>query len=157
MTPETRRHVALRNVPVRLWLTLQEHTDALSREYRLILQQQGPAARGPWMAMLSEALALFPRTAVPFLRGHVQAAYEAGLDVVDISFDAVPDEILGMQRLHDLLCEVDAYCRDGKLLSLPLSDDAIALRGWVVREACRQVREGGPPATWPLPVTPDLV
>lgn len=147
----------LRNVPVQLWLTLQEHTDALSREYRLIQQQQGPAAQGPWMAILREALELFPRTAVPFMRGHVQAAYEAGLDVVDISFDAVPDEVLGMQRLHELLCEVDAYCRDGELLSLPLSDDGIALRGWVVGEACRQVREGGPTATWPFPVMPGSV
>ena len=148
----TRRHVELRNVPVGLWLTLQEHTDALSREYRLILQQQGPAAQGPWMTILREVLELFPVTAVPFMRGHVEAAYEAGLAVVDIGFDAVPDEVLGMERLHALLCDVDVYCRDGKLLSLPLSDDGIALRGWVVREACRQVREGGPPATWPFPV-----
>lgn len=147
----TRRHVALRNVPVRLWLTLQEHTDALGREYRLILQQG--AAQGPWMGMLREAMELFPLTAVPFLRGHVQAAYEAGLEAADIGFDAVPDEVLGMERLHELLCEVDAYCRDGVLLSLPLSEDGIALREWVVREACRQVREGGPPATWPYPVT----
>jgi hypothetical protein len=141
--------VSLLKVPVVLWLTLQEHTDALSREYRLILQAPPPPAPPPWMDLLREVHDLFPRTAVPYLRGHVQAAYEAGLDVTDLIFEAVADEVLGMERLHQLLCEIDDYCREGVLLSLPLADDGLALRDWVVREAARQVRHGGPPAVWP--------
>lgn len=144
------RPVSLLNVPVVLWLTLQEHTDALSREYRLILQGPAPTAPAPWMDLLREIHELFPRTAVPFLRSRVQAAYEAGLETTDLVFDAVPDEVLGMERLHRMLCDVDEYCRDGTLLSLPLAEDGMALRGWVVREAVRQVRDGGPPAVWPV-------
>lgn len=146
-----KRKVVLLNVPVRLWLTLSEHTDALMREYRLIMQQRGPSA-GPYMSILREVAELFPTTAVPFLRGHVQSAYESGLDVLDIGFEATESEVAGMVRLHEILSEVDQYCREGVLLSLPLSDEGIALRGWVVEEANRQMRGEGQPRAWPFPV-----
>ena len=143
--------VRLRGVPVRSWLRLQEHTDALMREYRLIMQQGAEQMPAELLRLFATLQADFPQSAVPGLRGAVKAAFDAGHTTADVDTPVTFRQAELMGALHETLVRIDAYCRDGVLLTLPLDDAISALRGWVVDEVARQMR-GDDPRPYPGPL-----
>lgn len=131
--------VELLGVPVREWMRLQEHTDALMREYRLILQQPEGTVPAELMKLFADVAAAFPESAVPELRMGVKEAFEAGRLVADVQAVVTARQSELMLSLHRLLLEIDRYCRDGLLLTLPLEPEISGLRAWVVEEVARQL------------------
>lgn len=139
--------VSLLGVPVRAWLRLQEHTDALLREYRLMRQHGLDRAPPELLRLFATVQAEFPRSAVPELRSGVKAAREAGVETADVHASVTPSQSRLLRLMHESLAEIDQYCRAGLLLTLPLEPDALHLRGWVVEEIARQL-EGEPPGPY---------
>jgi hypothetical protein len=138
--------VVLRSVPTDRYREIAEHHDEVVRELKLVIDPQvrplGPADR---------LRALVPLLEVPFkplvrpLRAAVAEARARGEERVDVVVPLQPGDVRGLRALHDLLREADSAAEQGALLSLPLSGAAVALRGWIVEEAERQVLEGLPP------------
>lgn len=131
--------VRLLGVPVREWMRLQEHTDALMREYRLILQQPEGTVPAELLKLFAEVAAEFPESAVPELRMGVKTAFEQGMSVADVDAVVTPRQAELIGSLHRLLLEIDRYCREGVLLTLPLEPEISGLRAWVVEEVRRQL------------------
>lgn len=142
--------VRLFGMPVRSWMRLQEHTDALMREYRLMVQQDTSHLPPELLGLLGKVQAIFPASAVPDLRSGVKAAFDSGEAVADIKATVTPSQSDVMISLHELLVRIDVYCRDGLLLTLPLDEDVTILRGWVVQEVRRQL-EGAEPRPYDGP------
>lgn len=138
--------VRLMGLPVRDWLRLQEHTDALMREYRLMLQQDTSHLPVELLRLLAQVQAILPESAVPDLRSGVKAAFDAGDTVADIKAAVSRRQSDMLVSLHDLLVRIDVYCRDDLLLTLPLEEEVTALRGWVVQEVRRQLGGAEPGA-----------
>lgn len=145
--------VRLFGMPVRSWMRLQEHTDALLREYRLMVQQDTSQVPHELLALLREVQSIFPESAVPELRSAVKAAFDAGDTHADVQATVTARQSEMLTSLHDLLSRVDAYCREGVLLTLPLDPEVSGLRGWVVAEVARQLG-GAEPRVYEEPVSP---
>lgn len=132
--------VRLLGMPVRSWLRLQEHTDALMREYRLITQQGAEHVPRELLALFAAVQAEFPESGVPEMRGGIKAAFDAGQTTADVEVVMTSTQAEMMSSLHVLLMQIDGYCRDGVLLTLPLEEEITRLRGWVVEEVARQLK-----------------
>lgn len=149
----TAAEVRLLGMPVRSWLRLQEHTDALLREYRLMVQQDTAHLPPELLSLLGKVQAILPDSAVPELRSGVKAAFDAGQAQVDVKATLTARQSEHLMSLDRLLTRVDVYCRDGVLLTLPLESDVRGLRGWVVEEVARQLA-GAEPRAYDGPFTP---
>ncbi len=74
-------------------------------------------------------------------------AIEAGHTSVDLTYQVPPDAAGTMSRLASLLDEVDRFCRDQRLLTMPATPEQVALRRWYTSEFSRQAA-GHPPTPW---------
>ena len=74
-------------------------------------------------------------------------AIEAGLTSVDLDYRVPPDAPRTMSRLAGLLDQVDQFCHDQRLLTMPASPEQVALRRWYAGEFSRQAA-GHPPTPW---------
>lgn len=146
----TAGQVRLLGMPVRSYLRLQEHTDALLREYRLMVQQDTGRLPPELLSLLAQVQAILPDSAVPELRSGIKAAFDAGESQADVNATVTPRQSEHLMTLHDLLTRVDGYCRDGVLLTLPLEREVSGLRGWVVDEVARQL-DGAEPRVYDGP------
>lgn len=149
----TAGEVRLLGMPVRSYLRLQEHTDALLREYRLMVQQDTTHLPPELLSLLARVQAILPESAVPELRSGVKAAFDAGQSQADVKATVTARQSEQLLSLHELLTRLDVYCRDGVLLTLPLESDANGLRAWVVAEVARQLA-GAEPSAYDGPFTP---
>lgn len=129
-------------VPIQLFRAMQQHTDALLREYALVAVEQGL----PTQAHLD-----IDRTAVP---ATLQAALEAGHTSVDLVLSAPLAARETIPRVRRALAAADALAGDGKLLATPPLPEVADLRDWFVEEVFRQL-DGAAPEQWSAPVTPD--
>ncbi len=75
-------------------------------------------------------------------------AITAGLTSVDLDYRVPPSAPPTMTRIASLLDQVDEFCRDQRLLSMPSSGAQVALRRWYTGEFTRQAA-GHPPTPWP--------
>lgn len=122
------------------------------REYRLMVQQDTAHLPPELLSLLGQVQAILPDSAVPELRRGIKAAFDAGDSQADIKASVTPRQSRHLVSLHDLLTRVDAYCRDGVLLTLPLEGEVSGLRGWVVDEVARQLA-GAEPRVYDGPFT----
>jgi hypothetical protein len=59
------------------------------------------------------------------------------------------DAARGVRRIYALVADAEAYCRAGKMLTLPSSDDVWRLRAWIRDEVVEQL-QGAAPRPCPL-------
>ncbi len=163
-------HVALRDLPVSLWLAAQQHHDALLREYVLALSgadaggwtadrggsparaavQAADDAQGMLAAAVERALERAAASGVPVLplpTGHPSPLPEvpATLDV-DLVLDPASAE--SFAALQDSLDAAERLAADGALLARPALPEVVAVRDWACEQVIAQV--GGVAASrWP--------
>lgn len=145
----TLHEVRLLQLPVRVWAQAQEHTDALLREFALIIG----AAEEPGHEVPRQLLELIAHLDVRFAgvskESELRDAAEAGQLVTDQVYE-VPAEVLpAAQELDDMLDQADAYCAEGAhLLTLASSDEVVRFRKWFLAQFVDQI-EGKPAVAWP--------
>jgi hypothetical protein len=140
--------VALRGVPAALYRLVAEHHDEVIRELKLLDPQTTSAELSLRLLELGPLLGTsFASLVGPLGDAMVEARQrgEASADAV-VPLDA--EGVRALRGLHEVLCAADDASRAGDLLVLPLVEEAVALRAWIVEEATRQVEEGAAPRTW---------
>ncbi len=135
-------------VPVATYLAMQEHNDALYRELELLAIEHDsiPAAdarqRSRLRALARELLGPRFRGARDTHREAVAAAQARGQTTVDLQ-TRVPVEAVAIARAYvALLDEMDGYCREGLLLTMPPDPRVTELRHWFVEQAAAQLLDG---------------
>jgi len=142
------RRIELHDFPIDLMLRARQHSEALVREFALIVHGSQEDTRVP--ARLLELAAESERRYSglnPHAEDVVEAAITRGDHYVDLelwvpetfkqeTLDAVP-----------VLLEVEEYCRNGQLLTLVTPDDLRLFWEWYLLEFVRQI-DGLEPVSW---------
>lgn len=144
------RVVRFLGVPVATYLALQEHNDALHRELELvaigqdIIPAADPGRRSRLRALARELLGPQFRDVRDSYRETVAAASARGQTTVDLETRA-PAEAVAVARTYvALLDEIDDYCREGVLLTMPPDPRVTELRHWFVEQSAAQLLHGRP-------------
>lgn len=125
------RRVRLAEVDVARFQELQQHQEAMLREFTLIaIGAQTGVAEGAPQRLLSRAERLRERFAEQreAVFAQVGEAARAGTGTVTLELELPEDaaeELLDTLRAYE---DADAYCRSGDLLTLACPPDAAALR-----------------------------
>jgi anti-sigma regulatory factor (Ser/Thr protein kinase) len=77
----------------------------------------------------------------------LDAAIRQGRKTVDLEYQVPLSAPATMARLDELLDELDRFCAQHRLLTMPASEEAVTLRRWYLGEFTRQA-EGLPPRPW---------
>lgn len=140
--------VSLLGVPVPAMTRTQAFYDELFREFRLVVESGVPndAIHIRLIALVDEMGTRFggftTGAEVVWRRAVAEQAH-----LVDLHF-AVPVEIAALCERYDrLLDEADAFSRAGALMTLAASNEAVAVRKWLLDEFVRQLA-GGPAVRW---------
>ena len=143
--------IQILRLPVPVLRRAAEHSDALLREFRLILERrpgEGRAIPGQLLTLVDELAGRYSG----FNAGadaDLQLAYERGAAWIDLSYRLPADVGSAAARLDLLFDEADEYCRAGAdLLTLSAPPDAVAVRKWFLQEFSRQAA-GEPAQAWP--------
>lgn len=143
--------VELRQLPVRLWAQAQEQTDALLREFALITTGSAVADHDVPRRLLELVDHLDIRFAgvSSSQETALRDAAEAGLLVMDLTYQVPAEVVAAAEALDAMLDEADAFCADGThLLTLASSGEVVRFRKWFLSQFAVQV-EGGDPVSWP--------
>ena len=135
--------ILLPDVPVGLYEVLQEHNEALLREYqlsRLALDEDEDARKD-----IADAAHVRVRLATAF-RTAVAAAGERPARV-HVPLSVAPAEIPAFELLPNVLDSAEAAAAAGRLLTRPALPELLALRNWLYAQIVHQVR-GGEPTSW---------
>ena len=143
----------LRDYPLRLWLQQQEHTDALLREFHLLIGGKEAGAVSSAPEQLLQLADIFTQRfggLINAINDERHAAVAQGLDRMD-SRVPMPDGTPAlMEQVAGVFEVVDAYCSDGDLLTLARPPELKALFEWTSSELITQYN-GGPSSPWPGP------
>lgn len=147
------RTVRFPRVPVATYLALQEHNDALYRELELLAIEHdsaAPSGRPPRLRAVAREL-LGPRFRGPRdgYREAIAAAEASGEPTIDLESLAAAEIVPLVRAYVELLDEVDAYCREGLLLTMPPPPEVTELRHWFVNQAAAQLIDGRAPTPPP--------
>jgi len=139
----------LRRFPLRVWQRQQQYTNDLIREFQLLTLGDQTLRHGVPGRLLDVAADFVVKYGT--YSEAIMAEREAALARGEIAIDAtIPllsntPELVGSVRT--LLGEVDAFCRQGALLTLSVPGDVAALREWTMTEMLRQY-QGQDPEPW---------
>ena len=141
--------VRIVGIPVDLWARARERHEGLLRELSLMsLEREGEPHPVPARLLaFGDDLRRRYGTMTGSASEQLDTAAEAGIETLDVEYD-VPGEAASVAEGYiELLDQVDAYCREGDLLTLEPSPDILAFRTWFLGEFARQLR-GEPPLPW---------
>lgn len=143
------RTVRFPGVPVDTYLALQEHNDALFRELELLAIEHDGSSRSQrpprLRAVARELLGPRFRGARNAYREAIAAAQADGRATADLEARASADALPLARTYVELLDEIDGYCREGLLLTMPPDPRVPALRHWFVEQMAGQLLDGRPP------------
>jgi len=138
-------------MPLDVYGRSREYNDELFREFALIAADPAAAHSAPSRLMklvdeLTERFAVMTEAQ----RSELDDALERGDTSIDLVY-LVPRE-LGEAAVHlmELMAETDEFCREGNLLTLVPTEEAIAVRTWFFEEFVRQTG-GEPPRSFRQP------
>lgn len=143
----------LRDYPLRLWLRQQEHSDAVLREFHLLIGGRQAGSDATPAAQLLELATMFTTRfggLISALNDARHAALDAGLDRIDSRVPLPEGTPALLSQVSSVLHAVDEYCRAGDLLTLARSPELVALSEWSLSELTAQY-EGADPTPWPGP------
>ena len=136
------------NFPLREGMLARQHVEAMFREFAIIAAGGGDHADVPKRLL---EIAELHRERYAGLNPEADAAVDEAMERGDgyIDFDVnVPDQIRDdTMSLAPVLLEVDAYCRNGDMLTLSPSNDIRSFWVWFLLEIVRQVN-GETPMSW---------
>lgn len=128
----------------------EAHHDELFREFALIAGGEPSPGHELPTRLLTVVEELTTRYSgfVSGPQADLAAATERGDQQVDIVFQVPPDMGQAVSRFSELLTAADDHCRQGDLLTLAPSPEAVAFRNWYLGEFVAQSR-GSDPTPWP--------
>jgi hypothetical protein len=145
--------IRIEQLPVPLQNAAQQHADELTRELMLVAEsvhQQGDAGNLPrrfieLVGALTEQYSMFTGEQ----EQQLQDAAAQGRPSIDLVY-RLPGSVAGAAAtLGEILDEVDAYCREGKLLlTLETPPPLVDFRRWFLDQFVDQAA-GEPPVPWP--------
>ncbi|HTW20259.1 MAG TPA: ATP-binding protein [Mycobacteriales bacterium] len=146
--------VWLRGLPVATYLAVEEHHDALVREFALLLQSgtdHGGGRVAPGLLVLAAKIVEQFGVGNEERRAQVEAARRAGKRTVDVSMLFPSGSHAQVALMADQLDEADASCRRGELLTPPSTPEVVRFRRWYTDEIVRQL-SGQAATSWPYGV-----
>lgn len=138
--------VRLLALPVPLHFRASQHLDELQRELLYVAAEPGTVP-----VRLSELSHHITTRFADFIGGprtELEAARDAGLQVLDVVYRLPPEAALVARQANDMLDEVHDYCREGGLLALAAEPEVVSYRRWFFGQFSAQL-EGAPPVPWP--------
>lgn len=142
-----RVRVRLLGTPLGLLVAAREHHDAVLRELALVAVTSSAVRLPPRLVELVE---VFGQTyARPARRpdAAVDAAVARGEQVIDLTYDVPVGVAEAAVQLEGHMRELDAFCADGLLITLPRSAPVRAFAEWYLEQFCEQLA-GRPPRAW---------
>lgn len=154
MNADADRQVMLVDVPVATYRAVQQHTDAVLRELVLMAEYETAKAgreRGPLRLLFDRVNAGFSdRLDLTVQAAHaVDAAIERGAESVTLTFTIPARYAASAEAWSALVDDLDAFCRDGTMLSVPVSPEVRRFTRWWCSELVGQLRDGAAPVPWP--------
>jgi hypothetical protein len=144
----------LRDYPLRLWIRQQEHTDAILREFMLLLGQrefgEGASSAPAQLVELAESITTQFGPLMTAINTTRQEALARGEDRIDSEVPLIEGMPALLQQIADVLSAVDEYCRSGDLLTLARPPEVVALTEWSLQEMIAQYN-GAEPTPWQGP------
>ena len=139
--------VRLLGVPVDLWRRAAQHQEGIEREFA-ILRASAPDDSVPHrlQALVDQLEGRFADFG-EHNRRLLQDAADRGDDSIDLVYRLPAEAGEAAARLDAMLDEVEAYCREGDLLTLATPEPLVEFRRWLLGEFVRQVG-GAPPLSW---------
>jgi PAS domain S-box-containing protein len=137
LVPDDEVVIRLVGAPVRLFPAVQQHVDAMLREYALVALQLQPTGAAPPHLLVD-------MRAVP---AQIRAAIQVGSPTVDLvvsSPAAVRDSVI---EARDALEVADHLAAEAKLLNPPALAEVRACREWFLGEVIAQL-DGREPTAW---------
>lgn len=149
MTPDPAVEVRLLSVPVGLWERAQQQSEALQREFALLVDQPGHELPARLLELVAELRATYGSGTTDQEATLLDAA-DAGLAELPELVYVVPAAVgAHAQELGRLLDEADEHCRSGgHLLTLAAEEDVVRFRWWYLDEFTGQCA-GRAPVPWP--------
>jgi hypothetical protein len=140
--------VQLVDLPVARYLQMQQHHDAMLREFAIIaVGVEDPdvhAVPRRLVELVDEMHGIGDRS-IRF-RSAVHEAFERGDETTTITMEVGPETMRWAEDFLMLFDLGDEFCRSGQLLTSPSPPSVVAVRHWVVGELIRQVRDKAPPS-----------
>ena len=144
----------LRDYPLRLWAQQQEHTEAMLREFNLLLigQESGDVDHAAPRELISvaETFTAAYGALIDRIAEERYAALERGLDRIDSRVPLPANLPALIEQVTTVLDAADRYCTAGDMLTLARPPELVVLYDWTVREILAQL-EGAEPTPWPGP------
>lgn len=144
--------VRLVDFPVALANRVNRHFEAIQREFALI-QFADDSTRAAIPQRLQDvaeraSAALGAREVI----GREQLAEDVagGAPVVTIEVMLPTSARVSIVALLELLADVDAFCREGELITVAMPAECCAMRDWLLTEMASQI-DGAPPVPWSGP------
>ncbi|MBA2529136.1 MAG: hypothetical protein H0V19_04115 [Euzebyales bacterium] len=140
--------VQLLDVPVARYLQMQQHHDAMLREFALIVVgAEDPSVHEVprrLLELITETRSRHPSAAAQ-LREGIAAAESRGQALATLRLQLPLEVVRWVGDLLVLFDEADDFCRTGDLLTPPSSPEVVHIRQWLVGEIMRQASDGAAP------------
>lgn len=144
----------LRDYPLRIWARQQEHTEAMLREFNLLLigEKSGEARRQApgQLVELAESFTVTYGPLVERMTEERMSALERGLDRIDSRVPLPAETPALLDSIEAVLKAVDEYCAAGDMLTLARPPEIVAFYDWTTTEILAQYN-GAQPTPWPGP------
>lgn len=139
--------VHLIGFPIPVFQRAQEHSDALMREFSLILLSEDHDVPRRLLALIEELGDQYTQMTLETDRKRDEAL-ERGEQTVDLTY-RVPAEVAPAARhLGELFDEADTFCRSGEhLLTMASTPEVVRFRRWFLDQFVEQ-SGGKPPVAW---------
>jgi anti-sigma regulatory factor (Ser/Thr protein kinase) len=142
--------VRFRDVPITIFLALQEQNDAIHRDVDLVLigRDEGLTSEVPedLLRLVHEMRSRFGRPTSRH-RAAVETAARQGRTTVDLEEWLSPSGVVSSYQYVKLLERIEAYAGRGRLLVGRPAEATVQLRRWFADQVAAQVN--GAPNTWP--------
>jgi anti-anti-sigma factor len=149
--------VQLLALPIAIHRRSGEHHETLRRELELLQLAEHPDGVAARLRALGEELAGryggLNDTSDQLL-AHALADPDA--DSVDLRYDLPRAAVADVERLAELLDELDRYCAERDLLTLVTPSEGLAYRRWFLAELVEQLRDGRAPRPWSAALVAEL-
>lgn len=148
-TNEDLIEVHLLRLPLDVLMRARQHSDEVTREFAHIVSPATDQERVPErLLQLSHQLSGQYASYSGSVMDEVEAATERGEKHMDVVYRLPPSAGDGARLLGEMWDAVDAFCRDGEMLSLETPAEAKLFRRWFLDQFITQ-SQGGSPVSWP--------
>jgi hypothetical protein len=142
------KRIILREFPLRLMDQARQHSEALIREFQLLVHADPETAHVPRRLLeLAEESDKRYSGMNPQAEDIVEAALARGDEYVDLEVFVPVSFKRETLEAVPILLEVEEYCRNGQMLTLVPSEDLRAFWEWYLGEFVRQI-DGLAPIGW---------